>query len=122
MQPEQLASHYYLALVARDQGNDAEATGIPERLLQRYPDHAASCEALGGLLMSAQRYTEAERSLRKAVQLTPKSVKANYQLGLRLARMGKKEEADQQLEVAKSLRKEDEAASRLQLRLLEPDR
>ena len=65
MQPEQLASHYYLALVARDQGNDAEATGIPERLLQRYPDHAASCEALGGLLMSAQRYTEAERSLRK---------------------------------------------------------
>jgi hypothetical protein len=36
--------------------------------------------------------------------------------------MGKKEEADKQLELAKSLRKEDEATSRLQLRLLEPDR
>jgi hypothetical protein len=34
--------------------------------------------------------------------------------------MGKKEEADKQLEVAKSLRAEDQA-SRLQLRLLDPD-
>ena len=32
-----------------------------QKLLQRYPDHAASCEALGGLLMTAQRYDEAER-------------------------------------------------------------
>jgi tetratricopeptide (TPR) repeat protein len=122
LQPAQLASHYYLALIARDQGNDVEAMEILETLLRRYPDHAASCEALGGLLMGAQRYTDAERSLRKAVSLTPKSVKANYQLGLLLARMGRKEEADKQLELANSLRKEDEATSRLQLRLLEPDR
>jgi tetratricopeptide (TPR) repeat protein len=122
LQPEQLASHYYLALIARDEGHDAEAIETLERLLQRYPDHAASCEALGGLLMSAQRYTDAERNLRKAVGLTPKSIKANYQLGLLLSRMGKKDEADKHLELAKSLRKEDEATSRLQLRLLDPDR
>jgi hypothetical protein len=48
-------------------------------------------------------------------------VKANYQLGLLLARMGKKDEADKQLELAKSLRTEVEATSRLQLRLLDPD-
>jgi hypothetical protein len=36
--------------------------------------------------------------------------------------MGRKDEADRQLAVAKSLREEDEATSRLQLRLLEPDR
>ncbi len=74
------------------------------------------------MLMNAQRYTEAEVSLRKAVLLNPKSVKANYQLGLLLARVGRKEEADKQLELAKSLRQEDEATSRLQLRLLDPDR
>jgi tetratricopeptide (TPR) repeat protein len=122
LQPEQLASHHYLALVARDQGNDAEAIEILVRLLQRYPDHAASYEVLGGLLMSTQRHAEAEINLRRAVSLNPKSVKANYQLGLLLARMGKKEEADKQLELAKSLRQEDEATSRLQLRLLDPDR
>ena len=32
-----------------------------------------------------------------------------------------KDEADKRLEVAKSLRQEDEANSRLQLRLLDPD-
>jgi hypothetical protein len=39
---------------------------------------------------------------------------------LLLARMGKKNEADKWLKVAESLRK-DEATSRLQLRLLDPD-
>lgn len=120
LQPEQLASNYYLALVARDQGRDAEAIEIFQRLLRRYPDHAASCEALGGLLMTAQRYDEAERYLRQAISQNAKSVKANYQLGLLLARTGRKEEADKQLALAKTLRTEDEASSRLQLRLLDP--
>lgn len=119
--PDQLAPYYYLALVARDQGNDTEAIAMLQDLLRRYPDHALACEALGSLLMSAQRYPEAEISLEKAVLLNPKSVKANYQLGLLLTRIGKKNEADKRLEIAKSLRQEDEANSRLQLRLLDPD-
>ena len=119
---DQVASPYYLALVARDQGHDAEAIERLEELLRRYPDHASSCEALGGLLMNGRRYPEAERLLRRAVELNPKSVKANYQLGLLLARTGRREEADKQLAMAKSLREEDDATSRLQLRLLEPDR
>jgi hypothetical protein len=45
---------------------------------------------------------------------------ANYPLGLWRARRAKKNEADKQLEVAKSLRKEDQESSRLQLRLLDP--
>jgi tetratricopeptide (TPR) repeat protein len=118
---DQVASPYYLALVARDQGRDAEAIERLEGVLRRYPDHASSCEALGGLMMNAGRYADAERLLRKAVELTPKSVKANYQLGLLLARTGRREEADTQLALAKSLREEDDATSRLQLRLIEPE-
>ena len=121
MDADQLASPYYLALVARDQGRDAEAIERLEELLRRHPDHASSCEALGGLMMNGRRYDEAERLLRRAVELNPKSVKANYQLGLLLARTGRREEADKQLEMAKSLREEDDATSRLQLRLLDPD-
>ena len=59
--------------------------------------------------------------LRKAAQLNPSSVKANYQLGLLLARVGRKDEAEKQFALAKSLRQDDEATSRLQLRLLDPD-
>jgi chemotaxis protein methyltransferase CheR len=106
--------------VVRDQGNDAEAIALLEKVVQGFPDHAPSCEALGGLLMTAQRYDEAERQLRNAIHLNPKLVKANYQLGLLLARTGRKDEADRQLAVAKSLREEDETSSRLQLRLLDP--
>jgi tetratricopeptide (TPR) repeat protein len=120
LQPNQLASYYYLALIARDQGQESEAIQKLETLLQQYPDHAPSHEVLGELLMSAHQYPEAESNLEKAVGLDPKSVKANYQLGLLLSRMGKKEESDKQLEIAKSLRTEDQA-SRLQLRLLDPD-
>jgi tetratricopeptide (TPR) repeat protein len=120
LHPDQLASQYYLALVVRDQGNDAGAIAMLETLLQRFPDHAASSETLGGLLITAQRYDEAERHLRNAIRQNPKLVKANYQLGLLLARTGRKDEADRQLALAKSLREEDAATSRLQLRLLDP--
>ena len=91
-----------------------------ERVLQRFPDHAAASEALGGLLMTAQRYDEAERRLRDAIRLNPTSVKANYQLGLLLARTGRRDESERQLALAKTLREKDEANSRLQLRLLDP--
>lgn len=122
LEPDQLPSYYYLALVARDQGKDGEAMVLLAKLLGRHPDHAAASETLGLLLMNTQRNEEAERHLRTAVRLNPKSVKANYQLGLLLARLGKKEEADRQLAHAKTLREEDEASSRLQLRLMDPDR
>ena len=121
LQPDQLAPYYYSALIEREQGRDQEAIRMLQELLRRYPDHAPSCEVLGGLLMNAQRYSEAEGSLENAVRLNPSSVKANYQLGLLLTRMGKKDEAEKRLEFAKSLRSQDEANSRLQLRLLDPD-
>jgi tetratricopeptide (TPR) repeat protein len=119
LKPDHLAAQYYRALIARDQSQDVEAIERLTALLARHPEHAASREALGSLLMSAQRYPEAEEHLRHAVRLNPSSVKANYQLGLLLARMGRKDESARQLELAKTLREENEASSRLQLRLLE---
>jgi tetratricopeptide (TPR) repeat protein len=122
LEPDQLPSYYYLALAVRDQGKDVEAIAMLTNLLGRHPDHAGASETLGLLLMSAQRNEEAEGYLRTAIRLNPKSVKANYQLGLLLARLGKKEEADRLLAHAKTLREEDAASSRLQLRLMDPDR
>jgi len=122
LEPDQLPSYYYLALAVRDQGKDVEAIAMLTKLLALHPDHAGASETLGLLLMSAQRNDEAEGYLRAAIRLNPKSVRANYQLGLLLARLGKKEEADRLLAHAKTLREEDAASSRLQLRLMDPDR
>ncbi len=47
LQPEQLASQYYLGLVVRDQGNDGEAIAILEKVIQRFPAHAASTRGPG---------------------------------------------------------------------------
>jgi tetratricopeptide (TPR) repeat protein len=121
LQPKQLASWYYLGLVARDQGKNEDAVHIFQQVLHDHPSHAASYEALGTVLMTLRRYPEAKINLERAVELNPKSVKASYQLGLLLNRMGNKEEAAKRLELAKSMRQEDEATSRLQLRLLDPE-
>src|SRR5207247_5885889 len=53
---DQLASPYYLALVARDEGHDAEAIERFEGLLLRQPVHASSAEPLGGLLINTRSY------------------------------------------------------------------
>ena len=119
LDPAPPASQFYLALVTRDQGHEPEAAAMLERLVHDHPDHAGAREALGGLQMGAQRYADAEANLREAIRLSPGSVKANYQLGLLLVRSGKKEEGDRQLALAKTLREEDAATSRLQLRLLD---
>jgi tetratricopeptide (TPR) repeat protein len=121
LKPDQLASRYYLALVARDQGRDAEAITMLQELLHSHPDHAPAHETLGALLITAKRYEEAESSLRTAIRLDPRSARAHYQLGLVLSRLGMKDEADRQLAHAKTLREGDEASSRLQVRLLDPE-
>jgi tetratricopeptide (TPR) repeat protein len=121
LQPLQTASYYYLGLVARDQGDAPQAIRLFADVLSKHPDHALSYEALGILLFNERRYQEAKVNLEKAVELNPKSVKANYQLGLLLSRLGEKEAAAQKFDLAKSLRQEDEATSRLQLRLLDPE-
>jgi tetratricopeptide (TPR) repeat protein len=121
LKPDQLASRYYLALAARDQGRDAEAITMLQELLLGRPDHAPAHETLGALLVTAKRYEEAETSLRAAIRLDPRSARANYQLGLVLSRLGRKDEADRQLAHARTLREADEASSRLQVRLLDPE-
>ena len=121
LEPLQTASYYYLGLVARDQGDAPQAIRLFADVLSKHPDHALSYEALGILLFNDRRYQEAKVNLDKAVELNPKSVKANYQLGLLLSRLGDKEAAAQKFDLAKSLRQEDEATSRLQLRLLDPE-
>ena len=93
-----------------------------EAVLRRYPDHAPSCEALGGLLMNAQRYDEAETQLRKAVRAQSRIGEGELSARAAAGANGEEGRGGQTARAGKSLRKEDEATSRLQLRLLEPER
>jgi len=60
--PDQLAPTITVWLPETREGYRPWHAGGPASPL---PDHASSCEVLGSLLMSAQRYSEAEISLEK---------------------------------------------------------
>ena len=108
LDPEQLLSPYYLAMVAQKQGRNEESIRMFTEILASHPGHALSYEGLAVSLFKERQYDEAKRNFEKAIKLDPKSARANYQLGQLLVRMGLRDEARQQLAVAKGLREEEE--------------
>ena len=86
-----------------------------EDLLRRYPIMRYHTMPWAAWPSSAHWCSEAKNSLQKAVRLNPKSVKANYKLGLLLAEMGKKDQAEDRGKISKSLQTGDEFSPHLQL-------
>lgn len=108
LNPDQLMSLYYLAMITQKQGRNAEAVLSFQAILEDHPDHAPSLEGLALSLFREKRYEEARRQFERALELNPGSASATYQLGQLLARMGRRAEAKQRLEVARNLREEEE--------------
>lgn len=119
LDPDQLMSPYYLARVAQKQGRDREAIRRFEAILERRPEHGPSHEGLAMSLFKERRYEAARRSFEQALALDPDSLRANYQLGQLLVRMGLREEAKEQLALADALR-EDEESRQVVKTLLNP--
>lgn len=110
LNPHQLLSPYYLAMIAQKQGRNQEATRMFEEILESHPDHALSYEGLAISQFKRRQYEEARGNFQTAIKLNPRSARANYQLGQLLVRMGLREQARQQLAIAKDLREEEEKA------------
>lgn len=108
LNPDQLLSHFYLAMAAQKQGHADEAIRMFREILEAHPDHAPSYEGLGRSLFKQRQYEEARTQFQKAIELEPTSPTANYQLGQLLVRMGLRDEAKKRLALAKGLREEEE--------------
>jgi uncharacterized protein HemY len=76
---------------------------------------------LGGILVRAHQYEEAQRYLERAVSLDSDSVEAHYQLGLLFRRLGKAGESETQFAESRKLETEQRAQKDMHLRLLLPD-
>jgi tetratricopeptide (TPR) repeat protein len=120
-QPNQIAASYYLALTYDAIGDDDRAIPIFRDLLKKHPQHAPSYVKLGGILVRAHQYEEAQGYLERAVSLDSDSVEAHYQLGLLLGRLGKPEESETQFAQSRKLEAEQRAQKDVRLRLLLPD-
>ena len=121
VQPNQVAASYYLALTYDAIGDDDRAIPVFRELLKNNPRHAPSYVKLGGILLRAHQYEDAQQNLQRAVALDPDSVEAHYQLGLLLRRLGKPAESDSEFAESRKLEAAQRAQKDVRLRLLLPD-
>ncbi len=121
LQPNQVAAGYYLALTYDATGDDERAIPVFRDLIKNNPSHAPSYVKLGGILLRAHRYEEAQQDLQRAVSLDPDSVEAHYQLGLVLRRLGKSADSENEFAASRKLEAEQRAQKDVRLRLLLPD-
>lgn len=120
LDPKQSESYYRLGLLDLDAGDyDAAALKL-HKALDHQPNDAGALTALGRVEFEQKHYPEALSLLQQAVSQDESLGEAHYYLGLTLARMGRKEESNEQLEIAARLEQEQKERSRNLVRIRKP--
>jgi tetratricopeptide (TPR) repeat protein len=119
--PTRNESYYRLGLLDLDAGDYDRAALDLHKALEIKPNDAGALTALGKMEFELKHYPEAISPLKQAVSLDDSLQEAHYYLGLTLARMGRKQESSEQLEIAARLEQERKERGRHVLRLNKPD-
>jgi len=109
--PEQTESYFRLGLIDLDAKDLDEADKNLRLALARKPKDARALSALGNVAFEQKRYSEAIDLLQQAIAGDDSLREAHYYLGLTFARVGRKQEAEDQLQIATRL-EHDEAEHR----------
>jgi len=105
LQPEQTESVFQLGLIDARTGNNDAARERFEKVLARDPHHAGALTEKAVLAFREHRYDDSAALLQTAIASAPGYEKAHYYLALTLARLGRKQESERELQVAASLKK-----------------
>jgi Tfp pilus assembly protein PilF len=103
--PKQSESFFQLGEISDEEGQAEEARIFFQRALQNDPNHAGAVAGLAILSYRSGDYLAARQSLEKAIALAPGYQKAHYYYALTLSKLGYKEQAGEQFEIARSLQK-----------------
>jgi tetratricopeptide (TPR) repeat protein len=109
--PEQTESYFRLGLLDLNTKDLDEAAMNFRQVLTRDSKHAEALSALGRVAFEQKHYSDAIDLLQRAIASDDSLREAHYYLGLTFVRVGRKEEADTQLQIATRL-EHDEAQQR----------
>jgi tetratricopeptide (TPR) repeat protein len=120
LRPVQTEAYYQLGDIALGQGDFAEAISEFSKTLARDSKHGGALSGTGQAYFKQKQYAEAEEFLQRAVAAAPEYETAHYYLGLTLARLGRKEDSEQELALAAKLADAASKKARSGLHLIPP--
>ncbi|MFZ3265505.1 MAG: tetratricopeptide repeat protein [Terriglobales bacterium] len=117
--PAQTESYFRLGLIDVDEKNLGEAARNLRLVLAREPKHAGALSLLGRVAFEQKHYSDAIDLLQQAIAVDDSLRETHYYLGLTFARVGRKEEADDQLQIATRLGHDEAEQQRTVFRIQE---
>jgi tetratricopeptide (TPR) repeat protein len=115
--PEQTESYFRLGLLDLNAKVLDEAATNFRQVLTRDSKHAEALSALGRVAYEQKHYSDAIDLLQRAIASDDSLREAHYYLGLTFVRVGCKEEADTQLQIATRLEHDEAQQRRMVLRI-----
>ena len=119
--PEQTESYFRLGLLDLNAKVLDEAATNFRQVVTRDPKHSLALSGLGRVAFEQKHYSDAIDLLQRAIASDDSLREAHYYLGLTFARVGRKEEADSQLEIATRLEHDEALQRRTVLRIQDRD-
>jgi tetratricopeptide (TPR) repeat protein len=120
--PAQTESYYRLGLLELQSGELESASRDFRRVIDREPTHALALTGLGEVAFEQKHYAEAMPLLQQAIVNDRSMREAHYYLGLTFARMGRKQDSEEQLGIAARLEHEEAEHRRIVFRISDPGR
>jgi tetratricopeptide (TPR) repeat protein len=117
LDPKQTESYFRLGLIELNMKElDKAATDFHE-VITHDSKHAGALSALGRVAFEQKRYSDAIDLLQRAIVTDDSLREAHYYLGLTFVRVGRKQEADSQLQIATRLEHDEAQHRRTVLRI-----
>jgi tetratricopeptide (TPR) repeat protein len=105
LDPAQTESYFRLGLLELEARDLDSADKNLRQVLDRDPRHPGALTATGRVEFSRKHYDEALIFLQRAIANGDSTHEVHYYLGLTLARLGRKQESDEQLQIATQMQR-----------------
>jgi Flp pilus assembly protein TadD len=103
IQPENAEANALLGRIALMTGNTKTALKLTENALRQDPNNKQANEDLAEIWMREGHFRQAYSVLEKLIRLDPQKSRLHYLLGRALLKLGRRNEAEHELELSKSL-------------------